>query len=869
MRSFLSFLLSYLIAFQPLFAAQKFGSDIDLQGNKLQNAQLDKLAVPDFLEFATSDEPTAPATEGSLKLFTNDGKLMSINKDGTVVEYGNGEGNIVGPETSTNNGIATFDDETGKVLASNTATLSGGDIAGLTKATVDNIEIDGNTIYTTDTNGDLVLEPNGTGSIFANSIFGLRSGKALRLFDDDNSNYINVNAPSSITANRSYTIPDDANFSTFVGTGAAQTLTNKDIDGGTASNSNRLTPPKNTKTNLDSLTRKEGTIVYATDQAKLFVDNGSTLTPVGSGSGSSGEVNAVTNPNAATDLTGYADSDAGSDVSRDTTAANLALYPTIETGVKVNADAATEYISYCGAMPAGLKNRKLKLEWFQVPESGYATGDQKLEVYSTTSSTCASSLTRLALSTDASSVTAIPNATGKFTTTADTNSDSYFQIRWVRVSGTKFLTLQNIIYGPGIQPQGAVVTGYASFTPTITGVTTSASGARWLRVGEKMHLEGTFTLSASGSAQWKLALPSGYTFGSVVGSIGNNTSMGYGYGTFYVSGASSRALGLYLNTDNTISFYDNASGVLLSSGDGASGQIVSFTAQIPIAEWAGSGTLNVAQANDVEYVSNSSTSDADDAASFVYGPQGSPLPGSLTGKRYKQVRFQIPIQPTDLVILEYSSDSGQTWLSTQANNMGTLTYANQNGTEYGMYLAKQTSTDYRVFFSRYMTQAASTYGAAGNNWDNSSGTRRWRVRKVANGNAVGFGAATATSRGLVSAEESGSFTVNFTGARTTSSVIKYYRVGKQVTLFIPNNYSVNATANDSFVALASIPASIRPPSNNYYTLLSQDNALTGIGQLTLESSGNLKIYSSPIGAGLFTNGALCGWYATHITYLIN
>lgn len=63
----------------------------------------------------------------------------------------------------------------------------------------------------------------------------------------------------------------------IVGTTDAQTLTNKDIDGGTASNTNRITLPKNTKTNLDGLTRKEATIVYATDQAKAYVDTGSTL----------------------------------------------------------------------------------------------------------------------------------------------------------------------------------------------------------------------------------------------------------------------------------------------------------------------------------------------------------------------------------------------------------------------------------------------------------------------------------------------------------------------------------------------------------------------------------------------------------------
>lgn len=635
-------------------------------------------------------------------------------------------------------------------------------------------------------------------------------------------------------------------------------IKNADIDGGTASNSNRLTVPKNTKTTLDGLTRKEGTVVYSTDQAKLFVDNGSTLTPVGSGSGSSGEVNAVINPNAATDLTGYADSDAGSDVSRDTTAANLALYPTIETGVKVNADAATEYISYCGAMPAGLKNRKLKLEWFQVPESGYATGDQKLEVYSTTSSTCASSLTRLALSTDASSVTAIPNATGKFTTTADTNSDSYFQIRWVRVSGTKALTLQNIIYGPGIQPQGAVVTGYASFTPTITGVTTSASGARWLRVGEKMHLEGTFTLSASGSAQWKLALPSGYTFGSVVGSIGANTSMGYGYGTFYVSGASSRALGLYLNTDNTISFYDNASGVLLSSGAGASGQIVSFTAQIPIAEWAGSGTLNVISSGG-DFASNSnSTNTSSDTTSFAYGPAGSNIPNGSVGTAYvRRVRLPRQTQADERIIVETNLNSSSTWVDAQSR----FPNVHQGTSSYGIEIVAVNTTDVDIYFNQQgYAPTNATYAGNGSPWSGIT-SWKWRVRIVKNAEAVGFGAATATQSGLVSAEATGAEgdvgVVSSAGwTPIDSKKYKWYQIGKQVFF----SYRIESTtASSSFSEFNfPLPSDVPLPSNFSTSGLNEWTGISGSGG----TSGSVTGGITPGSTGLFrhTDGNYAVYY---------
>ncbi len=62
-----------------------------------------------------------------------------------------------------------------------------------------------------------------------------------------------------------------------VGTGTVQIITNKDYDGGTASNANRLTIPKNTTTNLNLLTRKVGTIVYDTTTGEFKRDDGAAL----------------------------------------------------------------------------------------------------------------------------------------------------------------------------------------------------------------------------------------------------------------------------------------------------------------------------------------------------------------------------------------------------------------------------------------------------------------------------------------------------------------------------------------------------------------------------------------------------------------
>ena len=70
-----------------------------------------------------------------------------------------------------------------------------------------------------------------------------------------------------------------------VGTTNAQVLTLKDYDGGTATNTSRMTVPKASKATLDALTRKQGTLAYASDEDKLYKDDGSTLSEIGSAGG--------------------------------------------------------------------------------------------------------------------------------------------------------------------------------------------------------------------------------------------------------------------------------------------------------------------------------------------------------------------------------------------------------------------------------------------------------------------------------------------------------------------------------------------------------------------------------------------------------
>ena len=141
--------------------------------------------------FATAD---FNVTSGAVEL--NDAVVKSVTTDSgalTPSTHGfsilGGEGidvthagttiTVAGEDATTNNkGVASFatanftvtaGDVTAKNITLGSSTLTLGStttaVAGITQLDVDNIRVDGNTISSTDTNGNIVLDPNGTGVI--------------------------------------------------------------------------------------------------------------------------------------------------------------------------------------------------------------------------------------------------------------------------------------------------------------------------------------------------------------------------------------------------------------------------------------------------------------------------------------------------------------------------------------------------------------------------------------------------------------------------------------------------------------------------------------------------------------------------------
>lgn len=95
----------------------------------------------------------------------------------------------------------------------------------------------------------------------------------------------NVQSQLTQTNNIFAGVAAEGGFATLNG---AQTITQKIYNGGSAANSSKFLIPKHSYAVLLGLTRTEGSLTFATDQDKLYIDNGTSLLPVGGGGGSAG-----------------------------------------------------------------------------------------------------------------------------------------------------------------------------------------------------------------------------------------------------------------------------------------------------------------------------------------------------------------------------------------------------------------------------------------------------------------------------------------------------------------------------------------------------------------------------------------------------
>ena len=607
-----------------------------------------------------------------------------------------------------------------------------------------------------------------------------------------------------------------------------------------------------------------------------------------SGSGS-GEINLITNPDGGTDLDQTATDDVGDWIAVGTsvtgavteTASEIPLSPIATTAIKILVGASgTDPFRVRFRVPDSLYNTKLKISWFQLVGSTYATGDLKLELYNY-SDNYSTGETEIALASDSSGDTSIPAASGNFITNFFSDGREYYELRFVRTANggdaTDWISLNNVVVGPGVRGQGAVVgplytedVGGSDFT---NGTGLTPNGDAYLqRVGEALHVAFGVGIGGTGSDAanliWNLpapfdniTIPVGY-YSAGIGRSDNNTAGDrYPIPTYFLSDG----------TPGQLKFAGSALASAYDGNDfGSTGTLIDqvhITAILPVSEWAGQGTLNVGD-NDVEYAATNGTWDAADS-STTYGPGGSAIGGALTSTRDKTVTWQSPIQPSDTIHFQFSNDGVQ-WsdASTAVINgivQSSGSYNSGGNKVAGAELRVGTSTTSVVRFRQYATQANDDSPLT--DWPSSNAY--WRLVKTKAGAAVGFGAATATQAGLLQAE-SGSFSAAITGPSSTSTTVYYSRVGNTATLTFPDFTDTSTSAVRVDLSLSNMPATLRPAVRQDFAVMRMINSSTPAddGFLRLPTSGDALIFKD-LGAGVFAASGTYGWQGFSITYVVS
>lgn len=489
----------------------------------------------------------------------------------------------------------------------------------------------------------------------------------------------------------------------ILGDSDAQVVTNKDIDGGTASNTRRITLPKDTKTNLDALTRKQGTIVFDTVTNKPYYDDGTSLVEVGSGSGS-GAINFI----------GNADAEDGSTTGWSTYADVAGTRPVDGTGGVANVTWTTtstnplngtssflftkdavnrqgQGVSSNFDLPLEFRAKALTVKVPYIVESGtFAAGtssadsDAIIYFYDITNSKLVEPSSFKFLSNSTTVSDAI-QATVQF----DSNCTSARMIiHCASTSAAAYvLKLDDISVGPTNYQYGTPITDWAKYTPNAAvnqGFGTIVSDdLYWRRIGSNIEVRGSFTTGTTTSSEARLALPNGLITTTDV--VQNSISGTYG------RSALAAIHGGFILKQNGVSYvlfshagtFSNTS-IISTNPDagnnaGGTGERITIMLSIPIQGW--SSSVQTSDQTDTRVVNFSGYVATNQAltANVTNLPLTSykDTHGGWTGSTYI---VQVPGDYNISLLL--ASTSGNTSMSLYKNGVLTRNLTNVSTSEY-------------------------------------------------------------------------------------------------------------------------------------------------------------------------------------------
>jgi microcystin-dependent protein len=563
----------------------------------------------------------------------------------------------------------------------------------------------------------------------------------------------------------------------------------------------------------------------------------------GSSSNNLGLINYITNAtfegNNTTGWVTYADAGAvpvdgtgGSPNETFTVNATTPLFGTYDA--KLTKDAANRQgqgVSCNFTLDNGVLGQAIQINFTYKTGGSYADNDLGVYIYDVTGATV---IVPSVVNVPASSTPSY--FTAAFSPSANTSYRLIIHTQSANASAWTF-EIDNIIIGTQQKIVAPAVSGWTSYAPVITNMGTCSNvNFVWSRSGNSLLVMGYF---ASGTMTGinQIGLPSGLTSSNtntmVCGTVAQSATNPYSFICLIEPNKTYIEIGVTNGSNNQLSPVNMAAYA-------GSGVTVSVQFEVPIAQW--SSNINLVT-DYTEYASNSSSTDADDTTSFVYGSQGSPgIIGvrALTGTRKKRVQFTRSIQPTDLITFEVWD--GWSWRTSSVNTSTTVLMTNWNyrTSNGGVSLLGVSSTQIDVLF--YPTPDAGS-GV----WNDATLVGfKWRVRKTSNGN---FAEQTLPANAV----SNWNGYTPLIGAVTTAPGLGTYtlksawrRVGSSMEIYFIFNMTAAGTAG-SGVYLVSLPAGYSMDTTN----ITLDDAATYKGSVVGYADVNYSNgYDTSIGSVL-------------------
>ena len=190
-------------------------------------------------------------------------------------------------------------------------------------------------------------------------------------------------------------------------------------------------------------------------------------------------------------------------------------------------------------------------------------------------------------------------ASGTFQTASNTTQIRFVMYNANASAGAITMYFDDFFVGPQIIPQGAIVTDWQAYTPTVAGqgsATFSFNTAYWRRVGDDLELRGFLAsnVAGSGASNLTLSLPSGLVMDTAKISASSPTVLP-GYGT--ISNPNNTFIMPSGASTTTIFFYKNGTALqVLTGSDLTSSTSIEWAIKVPITGWSS----NVQMSNDTD-----------------------------------------------------------------------------------------------------------------------------------------------------------------------------------------------------------------------------------------------------------------------------